>query len=531
MGAGDEKMGKLERQLATAQQITHIGSWEWDLRSGTISWSDELFRIYGLEPQSCAVTYESFLSRLHPDDRERLQREVQTAIEKGARFAYPERIIRPNGEIRELDTVGEVSRDEQGRAVALLGTCRDITEERRRDESLRRARALLEFEALVLEMIASGADLRDVLRTLVLAIEEHAPPAIGSILLLDDAGRHIRHGAAPHLPEAYVKAIDGLPVGPKAGSCGTAAYTRRPVLAVDIEKDPLWQDYRELTRPFGLRACWSTPIFAKSGRVIGTFAMYYREPRAPADADLELIERATHVAGIAIERAQLEEQLRALTAHLESVREDERAGIAREIHDVLGQALTAIKMDIAWVARRVAASSLGDVPDRLRSMSEATDEIIEAVRRISAELRPGVLDDLGLVAALEWQARDFEARTGTTCTVEASGVDDVELEPQITTAVFRICQEALTNVARHAHATSVEVTLARTHDGLELQVKDDGDGIDEDALYRPTSLGLLGIRERARRLGGWARVGPAEPRGTVVKLVLPIGPAAAKGAA
>lgn len=133
----DERVLRVMRQLAAAQAITHIGSWEWDARTNAVQWSDELYRIYGLGPQSCKITFDSFLSRLHPDDRARIQAEVGAALKDGHPFAYHERIIRPDGSIRELDTVGEVRRDDAGQVAGLIGTCRDVTEERQRDEQLR----------------------------------------------------------------------------------------------------------------------------------------------------------------------------------------------------------------------------------------------------------------------------------------------------------------------------------------------------------------------------------------------------------
>jgi signal transduction histidine kinase len=259
--------------------------------------------------------------------------------------------------------------------------------------------------------------------------------------------------------------------------------------------------------------------------VLGTFALYYREPRRPSEEDLGVIERATHVAGIAIEQRQLEEQLRALSAHAESAREDERAGIAREIHDVLGQALTALKMDLAWLARRVSGDGVTEkaaLVEKIGVMSQTTDEVIQQVRRISSELRPGVLDDLGLLAAIEWQAQEFEERTGTVCTVD-SNLAESAVGRELATAAFRIFQEALTNVARHASAKQVDVRLLREGGTLRLQVRDDGRGITPTELRDPRSLGLLGMRERARRLGGTVSVAAATDGGTVVSLSAPLG--------
>ncbi|MBI1723940.1 MAG: PAS domain S-box protein [Gemmatimonadetes bacterium] len=162
----------------------------------------------------------------------------------------------------------------------------------------------------VLDMIVTGDPLEDVLTSLLRLIESQSQGMLCSILLLDEDGRHLRHGAAPSLPEAYMKAIDGEPIGPRAGSCGTAVYRREPVIVTDIQEDPLWADYRELAAQHGLRACWSTPIISYQGKVLGTFAMYYREARSPSLAEKRLIGIAPHIAGIAIEHKRANEALR-----------------------------------------------------------------------------------------------------------------------------------------------------------------------------------------------------------------------------
>jgi len=634
------KDGSAGHQLAMAQQIAHMGSWEWDLASNRVSWSDELFRIYGLEPQSREVTLEYYIAALHPEDRDSVQREVWQTVEGGGRFSHLKRIVRPDGSVRVLDCLGEAALGQDGKVIGLIGTCRDVTEERKLDETIRlyanivenvqialtvwrladpeqareatlvgfnpaaeqvtrytladwlgksiseisprlaetellqllnrvaheetvheldefefgtqffsikgfplpggcvglamedvtpavRARNLREVEQTVLEMIASGEPLKDVLASLALMIQEQAPSTIASILLLDPDGKRLRHAAAPHLPEIYTKDIDGAQIGPRAGSCGTAAFLRRAVFVADIETDPLWSEYKHLALPHGLRASWSTPIFSSEGRVLGTFALYYREPRTPGAADLELIARATHVAGIAIQRRELDDQLRALSAHIEAVREEERTTMAREIHDDLGQALTALKMDVAWIARRLGSGEdpRGAIADKLMSMSALTDQVIDRVRRISAELRPGMLDDLGLVAALQWQGQQFQARTDTICTVRAN-VGEGRLERGLSTAIFRICQEALTNVARHAEAKSVQIVLERQDGVLRLEVRDDGRGISSEAASNAASLGLLGMRERARRLSGNLRISGAPGSGTLVVVEVPFEAAA-----
>src|SRR5437773_7173593 len=156
----------------------------------------------------------------------------------------------------------------------------------------------------ILEMIAASAPLADILTRIVLLMEAQSDGLRCSILLLSNDGKHVRHGAAPSLPEAYVKAVDGLPIGPRVGSCGTAMYLRKAVVVTDVLTDPLWSDYRDLAKSCGLRACWSTPIISSRGDLLGSFAMYRQEPRGPNADETRLTEAATQIASIAIERQQ-----------------------------------------------------------------------------------------------------------------------------------------------------------------------------------------------------------------------------------
>jgi len=159
----------------------------------------------------------------------------------------------------------------------------------------------------ILQMIDSNAPLREILNSLVLLIEAQAPAMLCSVLLLSADGNHIEHGAAPNLPEQYVKAVNGAPIGPKQGSCGTAMYRGEPVVVTDILSDPLWDDYRDLTAGTGLRACWSTPIMSRRGKVLGSFAMYYGQPQAPTGAEAYLTRVATNIAAQAIEHHHAQE--------------------------------------------------------------------------------------------------------------------------------------------------------------------------------------------------------------------------------
>jgi two-component system, NarL family, sensor histidine kinase UhpB len=218
------------------------------------------------------------------------------------------------------------------------------------------------------------------------------------------------------------------------------------------------------------------------------------------------------------------QQLRALNARLQSGREDERAKVAREIHDDLGQLLTAIKINLDWLERQ-----LGETAERATANAQLervveSEEMIEAaiqsVQRIAADLRPAVLDNLGLAEALEQEVGRFQERTGISCEMQLPS-EALSLRPETSLAIFRVLQEALTNVARHAHASVVRISLASSNEQVVLLVEDNGEGIRAEAIGDPRSLGLLGMSERASALGGHVSVAPVMPHGTRVTLQLP----------
>jgi len=220
------------------------------------------------------------------------------------------------------------------------------------------------------------------------------------------------------------------------------------------------------------------------------------------------------------ELSQSREQLRVLVARQRTVREEERTRISREIHDELGQSLTALKIDLAWIARRLAEDQ-EPVLRKTKDMSRLIDMNIQTVKRIAAELRPGLLDDLGLTAALEWQAKEFEQSQGIKCELRIRPVD-VVLNREISTAIFRIFQETLTNIVRHAEARRVKVHLVKRPVELTLTVRDDGRGITKKQIASSTSIGLVGMRERATFLGGTIEISGSRGRGTTVKVTIPL---------
>jgi len=349
----NEVLRKRERQLAESQKIAHIGSWEWNIRQDRIFWSDELYRMFGVDREDFEATFAAFLHFVHPDDREKLECAVNASLAEGAPYHVDVRIRRSDGREWIMEARGIITYDELGEPRLMGGVAQDITERKETENAL----------------------------------------------------------------------------------------------------------------------------------------------------------RSSH------------EELRELTVYLQSVREEERSRIAREIHDELGQTLTALRMDLAWLKKKVPPEE-SVMAGKIASMDALLSESLQTVRKISADLRPGILDDLGLTPALKWLAGEWQERTGIACEVRFDPAE-IDPDPERSTALFRIVQEALTNVVRHAGATRVRVALKWDDAGMTLQIVDNGGGIPEEASRSPRSFGLIGMRERVHAFGGKMKIEGIPGRGTTLAFRFP----------
>jgi signal transduction histidine kinase len=227
--------------------------------------------------------------------------------------------------------------------------------------------------------------------------------------------------------------------------------------------------------------------------------------------------------------AKSRERLRNLSGRLQSLLEEERTRISREIHDVLGQTLTAMKMDLSLIRRSLASDGYAGQSAKIHEIERNVNNIIRMVRRIATDMRPGILDELGVAAALEWLVKDFQKRTGISGKVVLQGVDRMS-DTVLSTAIFRIVQEALTNVMRHAAASQVDVSLEKVNNSLILEVRDNGIGITEGRISDSKSLGLIGMRERVLLLGGEVAISGKPGEGTLVRVTIPTGSGAISNA-
>ena len=317
------------------------------------------------------------------------------------------------------------------------------------------------------------------------------------------------------------------------GIPGWVLQYKIPYGTSDTANDPRIE--HDLPFNAGVRSLICTPILDSMGEVLGYFDI-----RNKIDAegftlrDQDMLMALSPAASIAIQNAMAYEQrvqaeselsyayerLRALAAKLEAAREEERTRLARELHDQLGQALTALKFDLAQLTARLVEKDAA-LAQEARALATAMDRMVKTVRSIATELRPGVLDHLGLAASIEWQAREFQKRMDILCTVDLPG-QHLPLTHAQSTALFRIFQETLTNVARHAQARHVHVELSASTSELTLQVHDDGRGIQRQEAAGSSSLGLLGMRERIELMGGTFDIQGTPGKGTTVTISIPL---------
>ena len=309
------------------------------------------------------------------------------------------------------------------------------------------------------------------------------------------------------------------------GITGRVGATGVAIIFADTQANPQYQLLSQAKKA-GQRFVAGFPVKYGS-ETLGVIMCIGEQPRRLTNHETDLVTSLSSQIAIAIANARLyeqtksqAEQLRNLAAHLDSVLEQERTRISRELHDELGQALTGLKFDVAWINGKL-PDSQAPLAGRLATMSKSLDDTIQAIRKISTRLRPDILDKLGLRAAIEWQLQEFRQRTGIHYQFHCEPIE-IRLSEQHSTALFRILQEALINAARHSHASRVRIALEVENQLVSLRVDDDGDGIEMNKIFDGQSLGILGMRERAASLGGKTTIQRNQAHGTAVIARLPI---------
>ena len=382
-----------QERLRLAVDSARIGLWDFDVRTGQSHYSASWRRVFGYEADALTGSLAEWNEMVHPDDRESVVRTTREsfrdAASQTASYQAEFRLRHRDGRYRWVLSRAKVLLDAAGQPSRMLGAHIDVTERKS-------AEMVMASENRVLERIAGGNPLAAILEELCRSFETIASGLWCSVLLLDDDGIHLRHGAAPSLPAAYSQAIDGMTIGPAAGSCGTAAFRRAAVVVADTATDPLWADFRALAREHGLRSCWSTPILAPDGAVLGTFAVYYTEPRLPTADELEVNRRASSIASLAIQHTRAVAALRQQSSRLQVLHEIDQAVLAAQSAPAVADAV------LVHVARLVPCQRAGilvvndphDDPVVLATYPPGVADIRPGVRLRATPMRDEILQTL-----------------------------------------------------------------------------------------------------------------------------------------
>ncbi len=462
-----------ERRLKEAQKIAKLGYWHWDLHSREILWSEELTQLLNLNPEKSVQ--KQFIRILHPDDREFVLDifRGKTQLEKNSEF----RAILDNGEQRTMYFTGRSELNSAGKPAFLHGIVQDITELKRYEQELRES-----------EQKFSKAFLSS---PYPISITQ-----LGTGLLLE-----VNQAAEKLLGYDRSELIGHSPLD-------LSIWVNPEIREYMINQLSIGEPIREL----------QADARAKNGKIIHCEVSAELITLEDEPCLVVIIHDITKRKKAEIELLLSRERLRNLVNQLEDIREDERAGIARELHDELGQALTGLKLDLSTVFQNIESDT---VRDQLSKMIANIDSTVDIVRKISSELRPPMLDDLGLVAAMEWVTNGFIERSNIQGDL-AINCNEPEPEHARDTAIFRIYQEALVNIARHSQADNFQATLKITGDRLNLTIVDNGVGITDEQLNDVSSIGLIGMYERAAHIGGSVSVSNVPSGGVSVQLEVPL---------
>lgn len=403
-----------------------------------------------------------------------------------------------------------------GQLAVMVQNARLYTAEKRARET---AEILQEANLALTKTLHLGT----VLDTLLVSLEKLIPYDTANVMLRTKETEVKVVAQRGYTVTEHGRQITDLTFDPNTTwSINQVVVRQKSIIIPNTYEEPRWE-----LRPGAEHVmCWMGVPLVAEGKVIGLYAIDKSEPNFFTNAHLRLAQALSAQAAIAVRNAQLlealndsEEELHALAIYLQSARENERKRISHEIHDEFGQLLTAIKINLAWLHKQCNPEEQ-HILAKIESMTKLSDDAIAVARRVARELRPGLLDDLGLTAALDWHLQEFTRHTHITTSLSIDPALDVD-RTELAVTLYRIVQEALTNVARHARATAVEVTLHLQTELLELSIADNGRGITESQTSGKRSLGLLGIRERVRSWQGEVQISGQKGVGTSIIVQIP----------
>jgi PAS domain S-box-containing protein len=473
-----------QTKLDLALQAALMGVWQWDVVTNKRTYDRQTCAFLGIDPLTFGGTEAELLAAVHPDDRQKVKDALTQTLEQHTPYDVEYRALWPDGTIRHIAARAHLFLDDGDQQLKVTGVCWDITERKWAEEELQDAREILQ------------------------AAMDHSPAGIAVADAPDGKLRYVNKAALLIRGGTHDDVVRGV---------GLDEYVAIWKL-FNVDGTPLPLDEVPLTRAIK---------YGETGQREFIIRRADNDDRiviANAAPIIDLHGKITAAIVIFLDitdRRRAEERIRLLAQHLETVREEERKRIARELHDDIGQILTAIKIDMVGV--QADCHCEGSSKGKIAGIQQLLLDGIQSVHTLCRQLRPGALDDLDLSDALEGLIDDWKLRNRVECTI-CSDVDDGALSDEIKTAVFRMVQEALTNVSRYAQASKVEINLVADEQAINVTITDDGRGMAPGAADKPTSFGLLGMRERLEALGGELDIESFLGKGTRIEGTIPLSP-------
>jgi PAS domain S-box-containing protein len=522
----EEELEQSKDRLAEAQNIAHLGNWEWDIRTDEVYWSDEAYRIMGLTPQEQRVTLEVYLNYVHPHDRDFVQKRIDNILQHGVpSYTFEHRLVRADGREGVIYLVGQLFLDEAAQPRRLVGTIQDITERHRAEEEARRRHQELAALNAVATTVSRSLDLQKILREALEQVQVNIMPgeAMAMILLTNKETGKLEAKAHRGIPKDHPCLTRPVPIG--TCFCGLSAQRGQVIISSQCGNDeqttylcPESFPHQHLSLPLQVR-----------GKILGVMQIGTRQDIEISERDLKLLKVITDQLSVAIENAQLYEetklkgeQLQAMAIRLAEIEEVQRQQLARELHDSVSQNLTALGINLNILSSQLPEESAVLLYSRIQDSLSLVAETAKRIRDVMAELRPPVLDDYGLVAALRWYGEQLARRLGLR--VEVQGKEG-RLPTKIENTLFRITQEGLTNVVKHAQASRVLVSLEIIDKICQLVMVDNGIGFDMADLnirQRAPGWGIMNMKERAMAIGGTFQINSSPGKGTRVVVKVPV---------
>jgi PAS domain S-box-containing protein len=541
-----------QKILAEAQRIGNIGSWEWDIQSGKLVWSDQTYRIFGIEPGSVEPNFDFLMKQIYPEDYFGFKQMLENSLANGISYDGDFRLTWPDLSIRWIHSRGEFLCNASGQPVRMIGVSMDITKRKQTEDALRKSESRLaaDLDAMTRlqrlgTLFASEDNLQPVLMEIIDSAIAISVADFGSIQLFDPKTQRFRIAVQRGFPQWWIDFWDGTPEG--QGACDKALEQQERVIVEDVQTSPIFvgAPVLEIQLKAGVRALQSSPLLSRSGSLLGMLSTHYKTPHVPDERVLRFLDLLTRNAADIIERSRAEvalrqvnadlelrvrertaelveraAQLRALAGELTIVEQRERRRLANILHDHLQQLLVGAKFRLTALGRGEADPQ----KQALKQVEEVIDEAIASSRSLTAELSPPILHDEGLNAGFEWLVRRLAKTQGLFVELEAEEIG--VLPDDLTILLFQSVRELLLNVVKHSQVRSARVTARRADGSLQVSVFDQGIGFDLEAMPPPgeagRGFGLFSIRERLELFGGKIGIESAPGKGSRIVLSVPI---------